>query len=122
MDDLSLFWIIVSGLITGFVCIPFFTHWIRILLLALGKDPTSPPQPGDRVGPIVVAVLHPVSWLFVVGLPLAIFHLMTDPPSEYWLWFSGAVVTSPVCVFTMAFYMLQRKKRALHQQATSSGG
>jgi hypothetical protein len=121
MNDLPLFWIIVSGLFSGFVCIPFFTHWLRILLLALGKDPTSPPQPGGRVGPIIVIVFHPVTWLLGVGIPLAIFNLMTDPPSESWLWFAGAFVTSPVCVFTMVFYVLEKKKRALRQQSTSGG-
>lgn len=112
MSELPPFWVTPFGLLTGFMCTSFLTHWIQILFVAIGKDPRSPPIPGSRTSAVVVAIIHPVPWLLIIGIPMVILHALAEPPSEEWLWFVGSAVMSVVALFGYGLFFLYKQKKS----------
>ena len=120
MDATPSFWTIPLGMFAGILCVPFITHWLRLLLTTIGKHPDNDPLPPPRnVGLIIFTVLHPVPWLLIVGLPLGVFRLYSQPPSDQWLWFFGAAATSLVGLFVFSFTAARRiRQNSLKKMAT----
>jgi hypothetical protein len=70
---------------------------------------------------MIFTVVHPVPWLLIVGLPFGVFRLITDPPSEPWLWFYGAAATSLVGIFVFSTVAVRRIQRNAVKKANAPG-
>jgi hypothetical protein len=117
MDTMPLFVIVPAGMLAGMICTTFFTRWLAILFTAVGKEPGVAPslQRRRRIGPILVAVLHPVPWLLLIGWPVGIYKLIYESPPEAWVWFFGSAVVSFVGLFVYAF-LVARKRMELRRK------
>jgi hypothetical protein len=67
----------IGGLFATFMALSFIVRWLRLFLTAVGVLPGQRAATAtQRVPSILLAtVLHPVPWLLLVGLPLALLHL-----------------------------------------------
>jgi len=102
----------LPGLSVGMFLTGFVVHWIALLLAALGRDLDGnrvPSSPGRR-WPIVLAVVHPVPWLLLIGLPYGIYFLVTQPPPPGWLWFFYGALAGFLGSPLLAIYLVLRNR------------
>ena len=98
------------GFLAGFVSIPFFTHWLRLVLTAMGKHPGMDPSPTPkrRAAAVAFAILHPVLWLLLLGLPYGLWRLYAGSVATNWQWFFGSAVATLFGVFLLSLVLVRR--------------
>lgn len=118
MNSLPAFFAVVPGLMLGLLCVPLVTHWIALLLTALGKpDPRRVATPSGRVWPTVFTVVHPVPWLVLLALPFGIYRLIVKTPTAPWLWFFGAIATTLIAMIALGFSFARRVRKQIALKA-----
>ena len=98
------------GVFSGFLCVPFVTHWVRLLMASLGRYPGGHPsgQPLPQRYLRLFAVLHPTPWLLLVGVPWGIYSLVSNPPSKSWVVYFICTAIGLVGVFAFStIYVLR---------------
>jgi hypothetical protein len=114
MNTLPAFMAILPGVFVGLLCLLFLTHWFALVLAALGKpNPRTLTASAGRPWAIVFAVLHPASWLLIVGLPLGIYRLIANPPTPPCRWFFAGVTTSLVGMIGLAFLATRKLRKQI---------
>jgi hypothetical protein len=115
----------MPGLIAGTLVVKLVIHWVALLMTGLGRDPgsTSLPQKRMSIWPLIFAVIHPVPWLLLLGMPYGIYHLAENPPAPGWFWFLGgalfAIVATPLAVYIM---LHKFRTRAATETDSTIGG
>jgi hypothetical protein len=56
-----------AGFMAGNAATMFLTHWVRAVMAAFGKGPVSAPHRVDVLATLMVALLHPVPWMLLIG-------------------------------------------------------
>jgi hypothetical protein len=98
----------------GLLCAPLATHWIALLLTALGKpDPRREAARSGRVWPTILTVVHPVPWLVLLGLPFGIYRLIVKTPTAPWLWFFGAIATTLIAMIAVGFLFARKVRKQI---------
>ena len=126
MSDILSIAAVLPGLIAGSLVVKLMIHWITLLLAGLGRgsDNTPLPQKSKLTWHLIFAVIHPVPWLLLLGVPYGIFHLAQDPPATGWLWFLGGTLFSVIATW-LAAYIMTRKfnaRAAAETESTTGGG
>src|ERR1700679_2664919 len=112
MNTLPAFIAVIPGVLVGLLCVPFVTHWVAILLTALGKpDPRKVRASLGRVWAIVFTVLHPVPWVLLVGLPLGLHRLIVNAPTPPWRWFWAGVLSSIIGMIVFGFLLMRKVRK-----------
>ena len=77
-----------AGFLAGNVATVFFTHWLRAVLSAFGKGPSSAPHRIDLIAALMTTLLHPVPWMLLIGAWFGMRRLILGPTvPEGWRWF-----------------------------------
>ena len=120
MNSLPAFFAVMTGVFVGLLCVPLVTHWMALLLTALGKpDPRKVGASLGRVWAIVFTVLHPVPWILLFGLPLGIHRLIVNAPTQPWRWFWAGASTSFFGVFILGFLMTRKVREQIELNAAA---
>lgn len=99
----------VPGLFAGSMCFGLIVHWITLLLSGLRRNPIAAPLPTTgRIWGRIFAVIHPVPWLLLIGLPYGIWRLLTDPPAPGWRWFFAGMAAAVLGSVLMAVVAVKR--------------
>jgi hypothetical protein len=124
MAQLPIYAVPLIGFAAGFVCFGFFSHWLRLVLTAMGKHRYNEPAPDTRQrgGAAAFLLMHPVTWILVVGVPWGIYQLLVDPPSPPWLLFwLAAVIGVTLPGATGAIVMARLIRKAKRRGVAASG-
>ena len=113
MSNMSSVAAVLPGILAGSIIVQFVIHWAHLLLAGLRRDSDSSPSPEQSKlnWALLFAVIHPVPWLLLVGVPYGIFRLVQNPPADGWLWFFGGIVFWVIACLLLA-YLVTRKVRA----------
>lgn len=109
---------VFPGFLAGNIAWLAVSHWLRLLFAAVGNAPEAA-QPGYRkqgapkgaVWAMVFSVLHPVTWLLLVGVPYGLHRLVTAPPRAGWLWFWAGAALALVLISVLAIVTVVKIRR-----------
>jgi hypothetical protein len=122
MNSLPAFFAALPGFLVGLLCVPLITHWIALLLTALGKpDPRRGAAPSGRVWPTIFTVVHPVPWVLLLGLPFGIHRLIVNTPTPPWLWFFGAIATTLIAMTAVGFLFARKVRKQVALNVVAKG-
>ncbi len=109
MTALPAYIAVLPGFFVGLLCGSLVTHWVALLLVALGiPGRRAGAAPSGRVWAIVFTLVHPVFWLLFLGLPFGIHRLIVKTPTAPWLWFFSAI-TATLVAMTVVGVIFARK-------------
>ena len=103
---------VLPGILAGFIVVKLIVHWALLLLAGLGRAPdnASLPQRSKPNWPLLFAVIHPVPWLLLLGVPYGISRLVLNPPAAGWLWFLGGTALSVIATWLSACVVTRRSR------------
>lgn len=98
------------GIGVGSLVMKIVLHWVALLLAALGRDVESfaPLKTPVTKWPMIFAIVHPVPWALLLGLPFGIYSLIQDPPSSGWMSFLGGIAFALIAIPVATFIMLRK--------------
>jgi hypothetical protein len=96
---------LVSALIYGPV-VRWLTSLIRNLVSAEGRRETR--RRGTWKLLLIFVTLHPVPWLFILGVPFVMYQLVRSPLHLLWLWM---IVGGAVGAVLMFLYQTALRRR-----------
>jgi hypothetical protein len=113
MGVLSALWPLPLGFIAGLLAVPFIFRWLLLVLASLGRLPgnlgTAAQRP-QKSG-LVLAVVHPVPWLLVIGLVAAVLRVAASPSRAEWLWFLAGIAAAPLLNGVLVYRAVRRARR-----------
>lgn len=115
------FAVFIFGLFFGVACIPFLTHWLRLVLAALGRGVDTSKRhkrPRRSAGFLVLAVIHPAPWLILVGLPYLAHRILTSDPRPVWHWFFAGLSATVPLIGVLIFVFVRKGRRTAARSVT----
>jgi len=115
----------LPGMLAGSLCFTIVVHWVTLLFSGWRRNPIDAPLPSTgRVLARVFTVIHPAPWLVLVGIPYAIYRLVSDPPAAGWRWFLAGMAAGLVGMLLLVAFALMRNRRrgAAAPIAPTTGG
>ena len=123
MDDLPAYLAILPGFFVGTILLMLVSHWARLLITALGRNPEddSPPDKHNRRWMLLFSIVHPVPWLLVLGLPWLLYQAASEPVGAVAGWLTGGAAVPFALTITFALIAHRKfKKRGRAAERSSN--
>ena len=98
------------GIGVGSLVLKIVLHWLALLLAAMGRDigNPAPQKTSAKKWPLIFAIVHPVPWALLLGLPYGIYLLVQNPPTSGWISFLAGIAFALVAIPIATVIMLRK--------------